>query len=407
MHSPGAHEATQRRVLASARQTHEWLVDHDYTAWDPFEALRGWATPLCRSKLSRQLLIKAVRMAPVNLRPALAIRPTRSAKAMGYFARAYLKLDASNPGCGYVDHARSALEWVLEHPSPGYSGLAWGNHFDYQNRLFLLPAGEPTVVWTALIGHAFIDAWEQLGERRWLEAARSAAAFILNDVERREMGDGVCISYIPSAFSAVHNANVLAAGFLARVGLHANDQQALAVARGAVDYTVGCQRGDGSWWYGEAENLHWVDNFHTGYVLDSLWWYMVGSGDTRHAERFVSGADFFVTNFFRADGLPKYYPDRWWPVDIQCAAQSIETLVLLSEVLDQRLLPLAEQVAEWTIEHMQQADGHFAYQMWPAITNTTPMLHWGQATMLHALRLPVGSREAPLSTSSHGSASGT
>ena len=99
----------------------------------------------------------------------------------------------------------------------------------------------------------------------------------------------------------------------------------------------------------------------------------------------VSGADFFVTSFFRADGLPKYYPGRWWPVDIQCAAQGIETLVLLSEVLDKRLWPLAEQVAEWTIDHMQQADGHFAYQMWPGMTNKTPMLHWGQATMLHAL----------------------
>ena len=262
--------------------------------------------------MSRQALQatshKSVRMAPVNLRPLLAIRPSQSTKAMGYFARAYLKLDRSDPGCGFVDHARSALEWLLEHPSPGYAGLAWGNHFDYQNRLFLLPAGEPTVVWTALIGHAFLDAWEQLRERRWLEAARSVAAFILNDLERREAGAGICISYIPSAFSAVHNANVLAAGFLARVGFHTADQQALRVAREAVDYTVGCQHPDGSWWYGEADNLHWVDNFHTGYVLDSLWWYMMGSGDKRHAESLVSGADFFVTRFFCADGLPSTIP---------------------------------------------------------------------------------------------------
>jgi hypothetical protein len=374
------------QVLASASLSHGWLLEHDYSGCDPFEGLNAWVRPACRSKISRQLLQKSVRMAPVNLRPVLAIRPSRSTKAMGYFARAYLKMDRIDPGHGWVDHARTALEWLLEHHSPGYSGLAWGNHFDYQNRLFYLPAGEPTVVWTALIGHAFLDAWEQLREQRWLEAAHSVAAFILNDLERREMGSGICISYIPSAFSPVHNANVLAAGFLARVGLHASDQATLKVARQAVDYTVSCQLPDGSWWYGEAENLHWVDNFHTGYNLDSLWWYMVGTGDTRHADSFVSGADFFASHFFRADGLPRYYPNRWWPADIQCAGQGIESLVLLSRVLNPQLLAVAEDVATWTIGRMQQPDGHFAYQLWPGgVINKTPMLHWGQGTMLHAL----------------------
>ena len=378
-------ESTRNQVLASARLTHGWLIDHDYLGYDPFEGLNAWVRPLARTKLLRQVLQKSVRMAPVNLRPLLGIRPSQSTKAMGFFARAYLKLDRAEPECGFADHARAALEWLLEHSSPGYSGLAWGNHFDVQTRFYYLPAGEPTVVWTALVGHAFIDAWEQLGEPRWLEAARSAAAFILNDIERREAGDGICISYIPTGFSAVHNANMLAAGFLARIGLHTQDQQALGVAQAAVDYSLGCQHGDGSWWYGEAPDLHWVDSFHTGYILDSLWWYMVGSGDASRVGNLVRGADFFVAGFFRAHGLPKYYPGRWWPVDIQCAAQGIESLALLSRALDPRLLPLAEQVATWTIDNLQQPDGHFAYQLWPGIVNKTPMLHWGQATMLHAL----------------------
>lgn len=373
------------RLLTSARQTHDWLVAHDYCAYDPFDGLSSWLRPLARGQFARQVLQKSIRMAPVNLRPVFGIKPAQSTKAMGYFARAYLKLDRIDPSVGFASHAVAALKWLLENRSPGYAGLAWGNHFDYQSRLFYLPKGEPTVVWTALIGHAFIDAWEELREKQWLEAVRSVVKFVLEDLERRETGDGLCISYVPSRFTAVHNANVLAAGMLARAAVHTGNEQALEIAGRAVDYTVGCQRPDGSWWYGEARDRHWVDCFHTGYVLDSLWWYMSSSGDSRHAEAFLRGADYFVGSFFEPDGLPKYYRARWWPADIQSAAQSIETLTLLSTAVDDGLLPLSERVATWTIDHMQQPDGHFAYQLWPGVLNRTPMLHWGQSTMLHAL----------------------
>jgi hypothetical protein len=41
-------------------------------------------------------------------------------------------------------------------------------------------------------------------------------------------------------------------------------------AGAAVRYSTIRQRPDGSWPYGERPNLAWVDNFHTGYVLDAL-----------------------------------------------------------------------------------------------------------------------------------------
>jgi hypothetical protein len=148
---------------------------------------------------------------------------------------------------------------------------------------------------------------------------------------------------------------------------------------------VYAQRADGSWWYGEAEDLRWVDSFHTGYVLDSLWWYMVSTGDRQHRSAFQRGARFFVENFFLSDGTPKCYPDRTYPVDIQCAAQAIETLALLAGDWDASCWTLAEKVAAWTIANMQDTDGHFYYQRGRWWVNRTPMVHWGQATMLAAL----------------------
>jgi uncharacterized protein YyaL (SSP411 family) len=371
--------------LQALHSLDNWVERHGYQAYDPFDGLSGWLRPLAVGKLGRQLLQQGVKRFPKNLRPVLGIRPATSSKAMGYLARGYLKLFRLLGDAIYLEKASHCLDWLLKNPSPGYSGLCWGNHFEYQSRLFHLPQGVPTVVWTAHIGHAFLDAWEATNSEKHLDAAKSICNFIVNDLERRPAGNGICISYVPHMFSAVHNANMLGAAMLARTYSHTKEEKLKHIARQAVDYTADAQRPEGSWWYGEAENLHWADNFHTGYVLDCLWWYMRSTGDHRHAAVFEAGADFFVDNFFLEDGTPKYYPHRAWPIDIQCASQAIETLSLLAQALNPEHLALAQKVAQWTIHNIQDPDGHFYFQKWPWGTNKTPMLHWGQATMLHAI----------------------
>jgi hypothetical protein len=50
-------------------------------------------------------------------------------------------------------------------------------------------------------------------------------------------------------------------------------------------------------------------------------------------------------------------------------------------------VPTAIRVAHWTIKNMQDKSGYFYYRKYPLITNKTPTLHWGQATMFAALSL--------------------
>jgi RimJ/RimL family protein N-acetyltransferase len=76
--------------------------------------------------------------------------------------------------------------------------------------------------------------------------------------------------------------------------------------------------------------------------------------------------------------------DRILPTDIQCAAQAIDTLAYFSD-RDAKALQLACKVADWTIQHMQAADGHFYYRDLGWMKIRTPMFHWGQGTMFKAL----------------------
>jgi hypothetical protein len=178
---------------------------------------------------------------------------------------------------------------------------------------------------------------------------------------------------------------MLGAAMLARTAKFAKNDEALSVAKEAMIYSCTRQLANGAWYYAEAPNMHWIDNFHTGYNLDSLKCYRDSSQDYTYDENLKKGLQFLKEHFFEQNGKPKYYHDKTYPVDSQCAAQAIETLALFSDQ-DDESLELACKVAQWMIENMQDKDGHFYYRQYPlGIKAKTPMLHWGQGTMFKAL----------------------
>ena len=76
------------------------------------------------------------------------------------------------------------------------------------------------MVWTSLIGHAFLDAYDHFRKEDYLRVAVSACEHILRDLETFADGGGLCISYIPGMNKQVHNANTLGASLLARTYSH-------------------------------------------------------------------------------------------------------------------------------------------------------------------------------------------
>jgi hypothetical protein len=378
---------TRTQIESALRRLHTWIERHAFAGYEPFDGLNSFLRPLTfGTKLGRQGLVQLVKRSPVNLRPWIGIRPATSTKGMGFLARGYLRWNQLQPSQGFQGKACECLEWLRANRSPGFSGPCWGNHFDYQTRTYYLPSNCPTIVWSSLIGHAFVDSFEQTGAGADLEEARGVCEFILRDLPRYRDEKGTCISYVSHADVRVHNANALGAALLSRVYGHTRETELYDIASAALAYTVGHQNEDGSWFYGEQSNLHWIDNWHTAYVLDSLLDYEASTGDGRFRLACERGWRFYYSHFFRPDGCPGYYHDRFYPIDIQCAAQSIESLCRFSD-WDAGAVLTAVRVATWTISNMQDRSGYFYFQRRPSYVNRTPCFHWGQATMLSALTL--------------------
>jgi rhamnogalacturonyl hydrolase YesR len=383
----GSNTALKSMIHESIGRLSRWLEENDYRGYDTFDGLSArFLRPFTfETKFLRIALQQSVRRFPMNLRPMLGITKEHSSKGMGFLARGFTRLHRTTGDPAWAVKAEFALEWLIDNQLPGYSGACWGNHFDYQSRGFYIPKGLPTVVWTALIGHAFLDAYDHFQRDRYLQVAVSACEHILRDLDAFPDGEGVCISYVPGKESRVHNANTLGASLLARTYSHTNNESYRELAQKAMQYTAQHQRRDSSWYYGENASVHWVDNFHSGYVLDCFKHYAQGTGDDRFNQKLINGYEYWKKTFFLADGTPRYYDYKTLPLDIQCSSQAIDTLVFFYD-RDPESLILAAKVAKWTITHMQDRTGYFYYRRYsPWLVNKTPTLHWGQATMLCAL----------------------
>jgi hypothetical protein len=384
---PERNGASKSEIFQSILRLSDWLEKNDYRGYDTFDGLNArFVRPLTfENKFLRMALQQGIRRFPINLRPLLGVARNRSTKGMGFLARGFLRLHQATGEQMWADRAESALHWLVENQSPGYHGACWGNHFDYQSRSTYVKKDTPSVVWTALIGHAFLDAYEHFHYDTFLNVAVSSCEHIKRDLGGYAEGDALCIHYFPTSNHQVHNANTLGASLLARTYSYTGDDSCRTLAAKAMQYTAKYQRPDSSWYYGEAGNLHWVDNFHTAYVLDCFKYYGERSGDTHFDGQMMNGYEYWKKTFFLADGAPRYYSHKTLPLDIQCSSQAIDTLVFFSD-RDPESLSLALQVARWTIQNMQDRGGYFYYRRYsPWLVNKTPTLHWGQATMFCAL----------------------
>jgi len=388
-------KSTALKLLAYCR-TNNWV------GYDPYDALnsRVFRTlPFLDFRLARLVLTQSVKRCPVNLRPLLLVPKTPNPKGIALFLSSLVRLSR----CGWAEAdgmIGPMAAKLLSLRSPGESRACWGYNFDWQQRTVLVPKGSPNIICSTSAGNALLDAYEQAPEPAWLSAAVSAAEFILNDLYWRRDGSKASFSYTILGRDEIHNANLLGAAFLCRVGRLSGERRFIEPALEAARYSVARQHNDGSWHYGEAPSQQWIDNFHTGFNLVALR-RICEYGQTAEFESSLRrGFDFFRTHFFRKDGAPRYFHDATYPIDIHSVAQSLITLTELRD-LGEDNVDLARAVLGWALRNMWDRRGFFYFQKHPRFTVRTSFMRWSQAWMLLALATLWMNSGLTLSDKSH------
>lgn len=383
-------DSLYNKATQSFAKLHAWCELQDFKGWDPYDGLNSKlfnALPfLSNNRAARLVWIQLFKKSPLNLRPLLGVSKDYNPKALGLFLSGFCNLQKKAPKDHYLEKIKFFSDKILDIRSRGYASSCWGYNFDWQARAFYQPKYTPTVVATTFVGCSLLDAYELTGEERLLENARSACDFIMKDLNRTYDAKGnFAFSYSPLDNSVVFNASLLGSRMLARVYYYTKEKELAATARKSVAYCCDNQREDGSWSYGKQYFHQWIDNFHTGYNLECLSDYARYTGDHSFDSFFDKGMNYYLRTFFTPQGIPKYYNNSVYPVDIHSSAQLVVTLCKTENLEDQRRL--AEKVIDWTINNMQSHKGYFYFQINRYFSSRIPYMRWAQAWMFYALSM--------------------
>ena len=375
------------KVLAYANQ-------EDYAGYGKHDALNS---PLIKSltfnqKWLRLVAIQSIMRSPVNLRPFFGVKKYRNPKGIGLFVRSYINLAklGGERADQYASQACVLADWLLSNAAQGHSGACWGYNWDWQDAGFFAPFASPNCVVTTFVGQALLDTYELTGDEKYLQIVESSTDFILNDLKILfEDASMKCISYVPekSIRMRIMDVSALAGALLARVSRWNKDSRLTREAKKLINFVVDKQTPAGGWYYTDppGDSPVKIDNYHTGFILDTLLDYELSTGDTSFRAAYRLGLDFYLEHLFLENGAPKWRSDGVYPMDIHGAATGAATFSRAALHENAKFMDVSEKIAAWAIQEMQTPAGYFYFQKQKYYTKKFTLMRWCDAWMAYGL----------------------
>lgn len=369
----------------------DYVAKNNYEGYDLFDGLNSRLfknTPLYKISFFRLALIQFCKLSPINFRTIFFVPKDFNPKGGALFLLGNLNKFKSTGDEKYKIQAQKLFQRLKTLAIKREKGIGWGYNFDWQARAFYVPIGVPNVVTSVYIGFSLIEYYKIFNDNDALEMAKQISEFILNEMILFEDENRLCFRYIPEKDAEVHNANLLAASFLSSVEKYFPSDEIKNKIKKAVNFSISDISEEGAWAYGTKPFHRWVDNFHTAFNIESLINIRNNLDLPALNEKIEKVVEYYFTNLFTQEGLPKYYNNALYPIDIHVIAEVIIVLANIKNAnisynedkfkyIKQRVLKL--------VEEFQDEKGYFYFQKHKHYWNKIPYIRWAQAWMFYAL----------------------
>ncbi|MBL7924702.1 MAG: delta-aminolevulinic acid dehydratase [Bacteroidia bacterium] len=371
------------KIVHSLALLRKYMEEEEFKGYDPYDGLNApiFRWPVLRRQHTLLFLIQqGIKRSPINLRKPLGIKKSINPVTLGLAIQGYAQ--SSSPGTvardlEKINHLLDELKRLIP---PGYQGACWGYDFPWEARYASIPAYQPTIVATGIICNALYLAWKKLNIPEAASLIEACGQFIIRHINRSvEQDQSFCFSYSPFDHEKVFNASMKGARMLSQAYVITKNEAWRTLAAQAVDWVMKYQRADGAWVYSQRKTGDWIDNYHTGYILDCLDDFGKCTGLTQWNPALEKGLHFYLSNFIGPQGQARFYDQQEWPLDCTAAGQCLLTLSRFNRLEE------AKRVALYTIENMQDSKGYFYFRKYPKHTNKANFMRWSNAWMLAGL----------------------
>jgi hypothetical protein len=372
-------------ILDRIQAIDQYVGRHGLVSYDPYDGLLSPFSEVFRTRnqLLARIWQQSIRLIPWNVRRLLGIKRMIHTKAVSDFASAYARLYAMSHKEDYRDKANTYLELLLSIRSKTTSGIGWGLRFPFATRFVSANADQANIFQTINAIHALLDGVEFLHDKKWLAISEEAMRFLQLELGVKDYGTSMSWNYWQNFDVVIYNVSGLMIGVCARMWQNTGKEEYRTMAVKLYEFVRQGQNSDGSWYYSADPRGQFIDGFHTGYVLEGIM-RAVGLKVLEMDINIVRGIEFYLRNFFTADGTPRYYSNQTFPIDGQNAAQALQTLCFILNVnfaAGQQLNLVFKRIDEL----LWNRKGYYNYKKTKWITYRTPMHRWVTGPMFLAL----------------------
>lgn len=191
------------------------------------------------------------------------------AEAYALWGLGYLSLARLTGATEFLDLAREAGTWLVNHRNPGYSGHSWGLPWRWDE--WNTPATLSFLITTAFAGEFFLALHGATGDQSYRAVAQRIAAWIECENGVVETKEGLWLYYanLPPLRFPVVNPTARASGFFAQLYVITKNEHYKRLCYDTARWVLSQQNADGSWYYSTRSAI--VDNVHTGFTLQGVW----------------------------------------------------------------------------------------------------------------------------------------
>ena len=290
----------------------------------------------------------------------------------------------------YKNNAIDISKNLINYANTTKNGIGWGVPYKWVTPDGTLPLNSPSIVQTAHCFHAYDKLYIELGDKEYLDIMQKIINFVYEDLKIRNNKSKSKSE--PSKYGynfpvLTFNTIALRANILMRAYELFGHEKYKNASMKNIKYLSENQNQDGSWFY--SHNSNSIDNFHTCYILKSLY-----STYAIHNNKLIidianKGFKYYLNNFFRDNGTLIHFTKSKNPkfryIELLDYAEAIKLEIEIKKSIN-RDFSYSQDLANQVIYNYQTKKGHYITRVNSLrMRNKIPYLRWPQAQLFNAL----------------------